>query len=68
MTKILLLDQPTSGMDPQNKLKLWNIIDRIGNDKTILFSTQDFSEAEKYADRISIIHQGILRWMVHWAH
>ncbi len=59
--KILLLDEPTSGMDPQYKIKLWNIIDRIGNDKTILFTTQDFSEAEKYADRISIIHQGDIK-------
>ena len=59
--KILLLDEPTSGMDPQHKIKLWNIIDRIGNDKTILFTTQDFSEAEKYADRISIIHQGDIK-------
>ena len=59
--KVLLLDEPTSGMDPQYKTKLWNILDRIGQDKTILYTTQDFSEAEKFADRISILHNGDIK-------
>ena len=59
--KVLLLDEPTSGMDPQYKTKLWNILDRVGSDKTILFTTQDFSEAEKFADRISILHKGDIK-------
>ena len=59
--KVLLLDEPTSGMDPQYKIKLWNILDRVGSDKTILYTTQDFSEAEKFADRISILHNGDIK-------
>ena len=59
--KVLLLDEPTSGMDPQYKTKLWNILDRVGHDKTILYTTQDFSEAEKFADRISILHNGDIK-------
>ena len=59
--KILILDEPTKGMDPQYKTKIWNILDRIGKDKTILFTTQDFSEAEKFADRISILHKGDIK-------
>ena len=59
--QILLLDEPTLGMDPQYKTKFWNLIDRIGKDKTILFTTQDFSEAEKFADRISILHNGDIK-------
>ena len=59
--KILILDEPTQGMDPQYKTKIWNILDRIGKDKTILFTTQDFSEAEKFADRISILHKGDIK-------
>ena len=58
---ILLLDEPTSGMDPQNKIKVWNLLDTLAIDKTILFTTQDFNEAEKFADRISILHQGDIR-------
>jgi len=59
--KILLLDEPTLGMDSQYKVKVWNLLDRIGKDKTILFTTQDFSEAEKFADRISILHRGDIK-------
>ena len=58
---ILLLDEPTSGMDPQNKIKVWDVLDTMANNKTLLFTTQDFSEAEKFADRISILHQGEIR-------
>ena len=59
--KVLLLDEPTQGMDPKYKTKVWNILDRIGKDKTILFTTQDFNEAEKFADRISILHKGDIK-------
>lgn len=59
--EILLLDEPTNGMDPQNKMKVWDILDTIGKNKTILFTTQDFEEVEKYADRISILHHGQIR-------
>ena len=59
--KVLLLDEPTQGMDPQYKAKIWNILDRIGKNKTILFTTQDFVEAEKFSDRISILHKGDIK-------
>ena len=59
--EVLLLDEPTTFMDPINKIKFWNILDRISKDKTLLFTTQDFNEAEKYADRISILHNGNIR-------
>ena len=59
--QILLLDEPTEGMDPQNKIKTWDILDTMGKDKTILFTTQDFEEVEKFSDRISILHHGQIR-------
>ena len=59
--QILLLDEPTSMMDPQNKSRVWDILDRAGKNKTILFITQDFTEVEKFADRISILHNGDIK-------
>ena len=59
--QVLLLDEPTSFMDPVNKTKFWDILDRMGKSKTLLFTTQDFNEAEKYADRISILHKGNIK-------
>lgn len=59
--EILLLDEPTNGMDPQNKMRVWDILDTMGKNKTVLFATQDFEEVEKFADRISILHHGQIR-------
>ena len=58
---ILLLDEPTSGIDPNNKIMIWDVLDRIAKHKTILFVTQDFNEAERYADRIAILHEGDIK-------
>ena len=59
--EVLLLDEPTAFMDPVNKINFWDVLDRISKDKTLLFTTQDFNEAEKYADRISILHKGNIK-------
>ena len=55
---ILILDEPTMGLEPEQKLKVWEVLDRFFNDKTILFTSQDFVEAEKYADQIALLHNG----------
>ena len=59
--EILLLDEPTKGMDPKNSMLLWSYLDKISTFKTVLFATQNFDEAEKYADRISILHNGDIK-------
>ena len=59
--EILLLDEPTKGMDPNSKVSVWNVLDKIQKNKTIIFTTQDFTEAERYADRIAILHDGNIK-------
>ena len=59
--KVLLLDEPTTGMDPHSRSSLWNVLDKLQRDKTIIFATQNFSEAERYADRIAILHDGNIK-------
>ena len=59
--KVLLLDEPTTGMDPQSRSTVWNILDKLHYDKTIIFATQNFTEAERYANRIAILHQGNIK-------
>ena len=56
--EILLLDEPTTGMDPHNRTKIWNTLDRMHRKKTILFVTQNFTEAERWAERIAILYNG----------
>tara|TARA_B100000945_G_scaffold314695_1_gene312659 strand:- start:763 stop:1689 length:927 start_codon:yes stop_codon:yes gene_type:complete len=59
--EVLLLDEPTSGMDPGSRNRLWNVIDKIYKDKTIIFASQNFTEAERYSDRIAILHNGNIK-------
>ena len=59
--EVLLLDEPTTGMDPHSRSMVWNILDRLQHKKTIIFVTQNFSEAERYSDRIAILHEGNIK-------
>ena len=56
--EVLVLDQPTSGLDPNQIAEIRKIIKEIGKEKTIIISTHILSEAEATCDRIVIINQG----------
>ena len=53
--EILLLDNPTSGMNCLDRNLFWEVINEFKKNKTILCISQNFEEAEFYADRIIII-------------
>jgi ABC-2 type transport system ATP-binding protein len=59
---LLLLDEPTTGLDPRSKLEVQAFIRtlRESHDSTILLCTHDMAEAEALADRIGILHRGEL--------
>ncbi len=59
---LLLLDEPTTGLDPRSKLEVQAFIRaiRASHDSTILLCTHDMTEAEALADRIGILHAGEL--------
>jgi ABC-2 type transport system ATP-binding protein len=58
--KILFLDEPTLGLDPQTRNHMWNYVSNINKkeDMTIFFTTHYMEEAEKIAGRIAIIDHG----------
>jgi ABC-2 type transport system ATP-binding protein len=56
--EILILDEPTQGLDPNQIVEIRNIIKKIGQEKTIILSTHILSEAEATCDRIVIINRG----------
>ena len=56
--EILILDEPTIGLDPNQIVETREIIKKIGKKKTIVFSTHILSEAEATCDRLVIINQG----------
>jgi ABC-2 type transport system ATP-binding protein len=59
---LLLLDEPTTGLDPRSKLEVQDFIRQMRefHDSTILLCTHDMAEAEALADRVGILHQGEL--------
>jgi ABC-2 type transport system ATP-binding protein len=59
---VLLLDEPTTGLDPRSKLEVQAFIREIreNHDSTILLCTHDLAEAETLADRVGILHEGEL--------
>ena len=59
--QVIILDEPTKGLDPHSRTKVWDILDKLHQHKTILFASQNFAEAERYADRIAILHHGNIK-------
>jgi hypothetical protein len=59
--EVLLLDEPTPGIDPQSRLDLWGLIrDLIAGDTTVLLTTQYLDDADQLASRIAVIDRGKL--------
>ncbi len=57
--KLLFLDEPTTGLDPQSRRQLWDIIRKFQRDGgTVLLTTHYMDEAERLCDRIAIIDHG----------
>jgi ABC-2 type transport system ATP-binding protein len=55
---VLILDEPTIGLDPIQVLEMRDLIRELGQHHTVLFSTHILSEAEQVCDSVVIIHQG----------
>ena len=59
--RVVFLDEPTTGLDPQGRLEVWQVIqDLASGGTTVLLTTQYLDEAEKLADRIAILHGGCI--------
>ncbi|PRZ40729.1 ABC-2 type transport system ATP-binding protein [Antricoccus suffuscus] len=58
---IIFLDEPTTGLDPQGRIDVWETIKQLaGKGTTVLLTTQYLDEAEQLADRIAILHKGTI--------
>ncbi|MBE8712856.1 ATP-binding cassette domain-containing protein [Sphingobacterium hungaricum] len=59
--KVLILDEPTTGLDPNQILEIRNLIKELAKNKTVLLSTHIMQEVEAICDEIIILHKGILK-------
>ena len=59
-SKVVILDEPTSGMDPYSRRSTWNIIQKHKRGRVILLTTHFLDEADKLGDRVAIMAHGKL--------
>ncbi len=56
---VIFLDEPTTGLDPQGRIEVWQAVKELAeHGTTVLLTTQHLEEAEQLADRIAILHEG----------
>lgn len=56
---VIFLDEPTTGLDPEARLEVWQAVKELARQgTTVLLTTQYLDEAEQLADRIAILHEG----------
>ncbi|GIQ91278.1 ABC transporter A, ABCA, partial [Kipferlia bialata] len=66
---IVFLDEPTTGLDPVNRRRVWDLVSRSKtHDRTIVLTTHSMEEADTLSDRIGIMAHGTLRCIGSSAH
>ena len=55
---VLILDEPTTGLDPNQLIEIRNLIKEVGKNKTVLFSTHIMQEVEAICDRVILLNKG----------
>ena len=64
--EILILDEPTAGLDPAERVRFRNLIEEIGKESIVLLSTHIVSDIEHIADRIIMMNSGQIVWQGTW--
>jgi ABC-type multidrug transport system ATPase subunit len=58
---VVMLDEPTTGLDPTSKRHLWDVILQAKQDRTVILTTHSMEEADALCDRIGIMHKGQMK-------
>lgn len=61
LLQVIILDEPTSGMDPYSMRLTWQLINKIKKGRIILLTTHSMDEADELGDRIAIMANGSLK-------
>lgn len=57
-SKVIIMDEPTTGMDPKSRLKIWRLIEEVKKDRVVVLTTHAMEEADQLATRIAIMVKG----------
>ena len=59
--RIIFLDEPTTGLDPRSRHAMWQVVrELVAGGVTVLLTTQYLEEADQLADRIAVLHDGVI--------
>ena len=64
--EVLIMDEPTAGLDPKERVRFRNLIEDIGKDNIVLLSTHIVSDVEHIADRVIMMKSGQIIWQGKW--
>lgn len=64
--EVLILDEPTAGLDPKERVRFRNLIEEIGKHSIVLLSTHIVSDIEHIADRVIMMRSGQIIWQGPW--
>lgn len=60
--ELIILDEPTAGVDVEGKFKIWEVVDNMTHlGKTLIYSTHDMAEAKEFSERIEFITKGNIK-------
>lgn len=59
--KIIIMDEPTTGLDPVSRRKVWELIQKLKKDRVVILTTHSMEEADILSDKIAIIAAGRIR-------
>jgi ABC-type multidrug transport system ATPase subunit len=60
--KLLIVDEPTAGLDPEERIRVRSLLAELGGERVILLSTHLIEDVEAVADRVAVLHKGRIRF------
>ena len=64
--QVIILDEPTAGLDPKERVRFRNLIEQLGKDRIVLLSTQIVSDIEHIAGQVLMMKDGRMIYQGHW--
>ena len=61
--KLLIVDEPTAGLDPEERIRVRSLLAELGGERVILLSTHLIEDVEAVADQVAILHKGEVRYV-----
>jgi ABC-2 type transport system ATP-binding protein len=61
--KLLIVDEPTAGLDPEERIRVRSLLAELGGERVIILSTHLIEDVEAVADRVAVLHKGKIRFV-----